>query len=215
MAGFVYVMTNQAFPSLVKIGRSSRDPTIDRVSELNQTGVPFPFKVEYYAFVSDAERVESLVHLALAKFRPNKSREFFEISVADAIFYIRDIVEKNCLLKYEEINYVPLSVIEERRTEIISDRKKLQEQLEQAEITRREAEKRKRAEAERLSEQKIRESFERRKKDKEGWIRYFKGFSIQIGAYLSLILAIAFPPLLIPGVATFFFLLVIFFKKRY
>ena len=46
MAGFVYIMSNPAFPQLLKIGKSGKDPTGDRVKELNQTGVPEPFKVE-------------------------------------------------------------------------------------------------------------------------------------------------------------------------
>ena len=53
MAGFIYIMSNSAFPNLLKIGKSTKDPTKDRVSELNQTGVPEPFKVEYYALVED------------------------------------------------------------------------------------------------------------------------------------------------------------------
>ena len=51
-------MSNPAFPDLIKIGKSKKDPTTDRVSELNQTGVPEPFKVEYYAFVEDEDYLE-------------------------------------------------------------------------------------------------------------------------------------------------------------
>jgi hypothetical protein len=40
LAGFVYVMSNPAFPDRIKIGKSKKDPTTDRVNELNQTGVP-------------------------------------------------------------------------------------------------------------------------------------------------------------------------------
>ena len=62
MAGFVYIMSNPAFPGLLKIGRSRKDPTIDRVNELTlSAGVPQPFKVEYSAFVDDHELLESLV----------------------------------------------------------------------------------------------------------------------------------------------------------
>ena len=62
MAGFIYIMSNPAFPDLIKIGKSKKDPTTDRVSELNQTGVPEPFKVEYYAFVEDEDYLEQRVH---------------------------------------------------------------------------------------------------------------------------------------------------------
>tara|TARA_B110001450_G_scaffold30102_1_gene26244 strand:+ start:537 stop:653 length:117 start_codon:yes stop_codon:yes gene_type:complete len=33
-------MSNPAFPDRIKIGKSKKDPTTDRVNELNQTGVP-------------------------------------------------------------------------------------------------------------------------------------------------------------------------------
>jgi hypothetical protein len=32
MAGFVYIMSNPAFPNLLKIGKSKKDPTTDRVN---------------------------------------------------------------------------------------------------------------------------------------------------------------------------------------
>ena len=58
MAGFVYVMSNPAFDGRVKIGKSIKDPTADRVSELNNTtAVPEPFKVEYYCYVENFDEV--------------------------------------------------------------------------------------------------------------------------------------------------------------
>jgi hypothetical protein len=78
MAGFVYVMSNPAFPNLIKIGKSKKDPTNDRVSELNQTGVPEPFKVEYYAFVGDNDGLETYIHSIFSENRPNSKREFFK-----------------------------------------------------------------------------------------------------------------------------------------
>ena len=54
MAGFVYVMSNPGFDGRVKIGKSIKDPTMDRVEELNSTtSVPEPFKVEYYCYVDN------------------------------------------------------------------------------------------------------------------------------------------------------------------
>lgn len=44
VAGFVYVITNDAFPHLVKIGKSSKDPRQDRVDELNHTGFYQPLR---------------------------------------------------------------------------------------------------------------------------------------------------------------------------
>ena len=113
MAGFIYIMSNSAFPNLIKIGKSKKDPTIDRVHELNQTGVPEPFKVEYYAFVEDEDYIERAVHEELASQRPNKSREFFSVKVHDAIRTVRDLAKQQSALKYEQINTndVPLQIL--------------------------------------------------------------------------------------------------------
>mgnify|MGYP001270521783 CR=1 FL=1 len=40
MAGFVYIMSNPLFDR-IKIGKSTKDPTKDRLNELNrETGIP-------------------------------------------------------------------------------------------------------------------------------------------------------------------------------
>lgn len=115
MAGFVYIMSNPAFPDLLKIGKSSKDPTKDRVNELNQTGLPQPFQVEYYAFVGDEDLVESLVHKHFKAKRPNKKREFFNVACTDAISTIRDITEQHSSIKYEEVFYVSPEELEAHR----------------------------------------------------------------------------------------------------
>ena len=58
-------MSNPAFPDLLKIGQSSKDPTSDRIQELNTTGVPYPFQCEYYAFVEDHIWLEKAVYIEL------------------------------------------------------------------------------------------------------------------------------------------------------
>ena len=85
MAGFIYIMSNPAY-SLIKIGKSAKDPTRDRASELYQTGVPEPMKVEYYALIEDENLLERLVHKRFAAERPNKNREFL---VNNRQFFIR------------------------------------------------------------------------------------------------------------------------------
>lgn len=106
MAGFIYIMSNQAFPDLLKIGKSKKDPTQDRVAELNQTGVPEPFRVEYYAFVENEDALENLTHQHLSAKRPNKKREFFKVDCATAINTIRDLAVRHSPIKFEEIFYV-------------------------------------------------------------------------------------------------------------
>ena len=105
MAGFVYVMSNPLF-SRVKIGKSTKDPTENRLSELNrETGVPEKFKCEYYAFVEDETKVEQTVHQNLSAKRPNKGREFFEVSVVEAVLTIRKVAGKLGGVKYEEVYF--------------------------------------------------------------------------------------------------------------
>ena len=104
MAGFIYIMSNPAFPNLLKIGKSKKDPTTDRVNELNQTGVPEPFKVEYYAFVEDEDYLERVVHQKFASQRPNKNREFFNVETHEAINAIRLLANQTSALKYEQVS---------------------------------------------------------------------------------------------------------------
>ena len=80
MAGFVYVMSNASFDGRLKIGMSVKDPTGERVNELNNTtSLPEPFLVEYYCFVDRHDQLEKLIHKELDGFRPNKKREFFNV----------------------------------------------------------------------------------------------------------------------------------------
>ena len=90
MAGFVYVMSNPAFPNLLKIGKSSKDPSEYRTDELYTTGVPFPFECEYYIFAAKFHWLERAVHDELASLRANQSREFFEVNCNKAVQTIQE-----------------------------------------------------------------------------------------------------------------------------
>ena len=141
MAGFIYIMSNPSFPDRIKIGKSKKDPTTDRVSELNQTGVPEPFKVEYYAFVEDEDYLEKAVHSKFLTKRPNKNREFFSVDCVEAIDAIRQLSEPNAKIKFEESFYVSPEEL-----------KRFAEQREKEERKRKEKEEKQRQknEAERL-----------------------------------------------------------------
>ena len=88
--GFVYVLTNTGMPSLIKVGFSTRAPE-ERASELSTTGVPFPFKVAFSAEVDDPSQVEAEVHAQLSEHRASENREFFRLSVEQAIAVIENI----------------------------------------------------------------------------------------------------------------------------
>ena len=82
--GFVYILINSALPGLLKLGITARDPE-ERARELQGTGLPTPFAVAHQLYVQDCERVERAVHSLLAEHRVADNREFFSISVDDAI----------------------------------------------------------------------------------------------------------------------------------
>jgi len=81
-AGYVYVISNLgAFgPDVVKIGMTRRLDPMDRVRELGDASVPFPFDVHMIHFSNDAVGVESQLHQAFSEARINQvnlRREFF------------------------------------------------------------------------------------------------------------------------------------------
>ena len=105
MVGFVYIMSSPLF-SRIKIGKSTKDPSKDRLSELNQeTGNPEKFKCEYYALVGNENTLERAIHKRFASRRPNPKREFFDVSILEAMESIRDLSQDHGGLKHEEISF--------------------------------------------------------------------------------------------------------------
>lgn len=88
--GFVYVLTNDYMPGVVKIGRTSHAPS-KRAKELSGTGVPGEFDVAYAAETSCMVQDEALAHRALDWLRVNDS-EFFHCSAGCA----RRAIENVC-----------------------------------------------------------------------------------------------------------------------
>lgn len=79
--GIVYVATNQGIPGLVKVGICKGDRLDARMANLSRhTGVPFPFECEYAALLDDYKSVERRVLSIFKYHRPNRSREFLEVS---------------------------------------------------------------------------------------------------------------------------------------
>jgi Domain of unknown function (DUF4041)/Meiotically up-regulated gene 113 len=87
-AGYVYVISNRGAlgPNIVKIGLTRRLEPMDRVRELGDASVPFPFDVHAMFFAEDAVAVEADLHRAFAERRVNhvnQRREFFFASPAE------------------------------------------------------------------------------------------------------------------------------------
>jgi hypothetical protein len=86
--GWIYVITNEAMPHLVKVGFSTKDPH-QRAKELGGTGIPHPYRVAYDLLVYAPRDLEKRVHQKLADMREGK--EWFRCSVAHAIEAIKSV----------------------------------------------------------------------------------------------------------------------------
>jgi hypothetical protein len=87
-AGYVYVISNRGAlgPNIFKIGLTRRLEPMDRVRELGDASVPFPFDVHAMFFADDAVTVEADLHRAFADRRVNvinQRREFFFATPAE------------------------------------------------------------------------------------------------------------------------------------
>ena len=78
MPEIVYILTNEAMPGLVKVGRTSGN-LADRIKGLSNTSVPLAFDLFYACEVVDGAFVETNLHDAFGDHRISKNREFFRI----------------------------------------------------------------------------------------------------------------------------------------
>ena len=88
MKGWVYVISNTAMPDLIKIGYSNKDPQL-RARELDHTGSPAPYVVDYEMHTSEPRFIEQKVHTALSQY--NVGKEWFRCSTEEAIVIIQKI----------------------------------------------------------------------------------------------------------------------------
>lgn len=86
--GWVYVLDNPSMPGRVKIGFTERIPDM-RANELDATGVPTPFDLQFTALVDRAFELEQAVHAAMDANRVRQNREWFDLTVDEAIEAIR------------------------------------------------------------------------------------------------------------------------------
>jgi hypothetical protein len=86
MKGWVYVISNRAMPGLVKVGYSTKDPDL-RAADLNGTGSPHPYVVEYDMLIEEPYQLEQQTHKYLSHVRDRK--EWFLCSAEEAIAAIQ------------------------------------------------------------------------------------------------------------------------------
>jgi hypothetical protein len=104
-AGYVYVISNVGTfgPNIIKIGMTRRLEPLDRVRELGDASVPFPYDVHALFFSDDAVTLENQLHKAFADRRVNfvnERREFFFSTPAE----VRQLLEQHAggLLEFTE-----------------------------------------------------------------------------------------------------------------
>lgn len=87
--GIIYVMWNELFPELVKIGvtqgSTSKDVEKRRKELSHGENMPQPFEAKFAICVNNYQKIEDIIHKGLAKLRHNPHREFFKLSVDEAI----------------------------------------------------------------------------------------------------------------------------------
>ena len=77
-------------PNKLKIGYTNRDVR-ERMAELNTTGVPDEFKLEFSVEVEEAQKFEQFIHKKLKKYWHNY--EFFSCNIRTAVETIKNEIE--------------------------------------------------------------------------------------------------------------------------
>lgn len=95
-AGYVYVISNIGSfgEDVYKIGMTRRLEPMDRIKELGDASVPFPFDVHALIFSEDAPALESILHQTFRKYEVNKvnqRKEFFKLPIDE----IEEVVKNN------------------------------------------------------------------------------------------------------------------------
>lgn len=80
--GYIYCLSNESYKDTYKIGFTKNDPQT-RMSQLNTTGLLYPFKLEFAKQVKNYQDKEKKLHLIFDKYRVTKSREFFKMELKE------------------------------------------------------------------------------------------------------------------------------------
>ncbi len=89
-AGYVYILINASLNGIVKIGKSQNSPD-EQARELSSaTGIATPFLVAYSSYFKECNAAEIFVHAQLENNRLADNREFFQVSVQQAIEVVRE-----------------------------------------------------------------------------------------------------------------------------
>ncbi|OHA41139.1 MAG: hypothetical protein A3J31_00230 [Candidatus Taylorbacteria bacterium RIFCSPLOWO2_02_FULL_48_16] len=93
MNEIVYILTNEAMPDYIKIGKTNN--VVRRIQDLDWTNIPLPFQCYYAARVKDASFAETQIHSIFADNRVRSNREFFKVNPERVVAAIKLIELEN------------------------------------------------------------------------------------------------------------------------
>lgn len=142
MEGFVYVMSNEAMPGIVKVGFTERTPHQRALEMSAHEGLPAKMRVEYFALIDgSAYEIEQSAHRILAEFSVGK--EWFRCDVLKAVMVIKSVSSGAMLsekLHYESSDALRNRMEKERReAKDFENRRLQQENIRQTQLKAREA----------------------------------------------------------------------------
>ena len=151
MKGWVYVISNEGKPGIVKVGYSTKDPEI-RAKDLDSTADPYPHLVDYEVIVEDPYGLEQRSHKALRGSRISDEgvgTEWFKTTAENAVYEIRSIAGDKIL--FEDFKRAKREEILRREEEELEKEKKVEEErLEKLRLKKEEEERLRREEEEHL-----------------------------------------------------------------
>lgn len=111
-AGYVYIISNIGSfgDNVFKIGMTRRLEPQERVNELGDASVPFPFDVHSFIFSDDAVSLEQNMHKSFNKSRVNKvnlRKEFFRVNLdelEELVYSLEPTAEFNRTMLAEQYN---------------------------------------------------------------------------------------------------------------
>lgn len=128
MKGWVYVISNKAMKGLIKVGHSTKDPEL-RAQELDHTGSPHPYMVEYEMLIQEPYRVEQAVHKVLSKFHEGK--EWFRCTPEQAVAAIKQVAGDKQILENFKLADRERAIALRRQEEAAKQARKMEEEEQQ------------------------------------------------------------------------------------
>jgi hypothetical protein len=124
--GYVYVISNIGSfgEDIYKIGMTRRLEPMDRVKELGDASVPFPFDVHAMIYCENAPELENRLHKYFNHRRMNKEnnrKEFFKVSSEEIVRVIREI-DQELKISNSEIKFTKVAEAAEYRKTLAKER---------------------------------------------------------------------------------------------